>query len=358
MQQIFRMKDAAGNEYDVPNSDLAEFSGAVKDAQPVNRYRDADGNSYDVPASDIQEFHAAVPSHEQVRTMTFADGSKRDFTLPELDKFLRSKEWREGEAYKADRDERDRIVAERVAPDGERSGFLGELSRRLLSAEGIRENAEDSSLAKPYAYLNDLANSLVSGFLGAGSKITEAAGHAIGDNAVGRALVEEGRAGQQTLRRVLPTDMLDTSGGGVADKVLQTGKGVASVTGEFAPAMLSGVGPAYAAGVVSSGAVNRSAEVYEAATANGYSPVEANALAMGAGAVDAVQNMLLMGSFKGIWKGAEKTAADAVKRSLVKKLTVDTLKTGATMGAGAAAQDVVNQAAGIDEEGNVAEPTD
>lgn len=358
MQQIFRMKDAAGNEYDVPNSDLAEFSGAVKDAQPVNRYRDADGNSYDVPASDIQEFRAAVPSHEQVRTMTFADGSKRDFTLPELDKFLRSKEWREGEAYKADRDERDRIVAERVAPDGERSGFLGELSRRLLSAEGIRENAEDSSLAKPYAYLNDLANSLVSGFLGAGSKITEAAGHAIGDNAVGRALVEEGRAGQQTLRRVLPTDMLDTSGGGVVDKVLQTGKGVASVTGEFAPAMLSGVGPAYAAGVVSSGAVNRSAEVYEAATANGYSPVEANALAMGAGAVDAVQNMLLMGSFKGIWKGAEKTAADAVKRSLVKKLTVDTLKTGATMGTGAAAQDVVNQAAGIDEKGNVAEPTD
>lgn len=358
MQQIFRMKDAAGNEYDVPNSDLAEFSGAVKDAQPVNRYRDADGNSYDVPASDIQEFRAAVPSHEQVRTMTFADGSKRDFTLPELDKFLRSKEWREGEAYKADRDERDRIVAERVAPDGERSGFLGELSRRLLSAEGIRENAEDSSLAKPYAYLNDLANSLVSGFLGAGSKITEAAGHAIGDNAVGRALVEEGRAGQQTLRRALPTDMLDTSDGGVVDKVLQTGKGVASVTGEFAPAMLSGVGPAYAAGVVSSGAVNRSAEVYEAATANGYSPVEANALAMGAGAVDAVQNMLLMGSFKGIWKGAEKTAADAVKRSLVKKLTVDTLKTGATMGAGAAAQDVVNQAAGIDEKGNVAEPTD
>ena len=70
MQQIFRMKDAAGNEYDVPNSDLAEFSGAVKDAQPVNRYRDADGNSYDVPASDIQEFRAAVPSHEQVRTMT------------------------------------------------------------------------------------------------------------------------------------------------------------------------------------------------------------------------------------------------------------------------------------------------
>ena len=358
MQQIFRMKDAAGNEYDVPNSDLAEFSGAVKDAQPVNRYRDDDGNSYDVPASDIQEFRAAVPSHEQVRTMTFADGSKRDFTLPELDKFLRSKEWREGEAYKADRDERDRIVAERVAPDGERSGFLGELSRRLLSAEGIRENAEDSSLAKPYAYLNDLANSLVSGFLGAGSKITEAAGHAIGDNAVGRALVEEGRAGQQTLRRALPTDMLDTSGGGVVDKVLQTGKGVASVTGEFAPAMLSGVGPAYAAGVVSSGAVNRSAEVYEAATANGYSPVEANALAMGAGAVDAVQNMLLMGSFKGIWKGAEKTAADAVKRSLVKKLTVDTLKTGATMGTGAAAQDVVNQAAGIDEKGNVAEPTD
>lgn len=358
MQQIFRMKDAAGNEYDVPNSDLAEFSGAVKDAQPVNRYRDDDGNSYDVPASDIQEFRAAVPSHEQVRTMTFADGSKRDFTLPELDKFLRSKEWREGEAYKADRDERDRIVAERVAPDGERSGFLGELSRRLLSAEGIRENAEDSSLAKPYAYLNDLANSLVSGILGAGSKITEAAGHAIGDNAVGRALVEEGRAGQQTLRRALPTDMLDTSGGGVVDKVLQTGKDVAYVMGEFAPAMLSGVGPAYAAGVVSSGAVNRSAEVYEAATANGYSPVEANALAMGAGAVDAVQNMLLMGSFKGIWKGAEKTAADAVKRSLVKKLTVDTLKTGATMGTGAAAQDVVNQAAGIDEKWNVAEPTD
>ena len=137
MQQIFRMKDAAGNEYDVPNSDLAEFSGAVKDAQPVNRYRDADGNSYDVPASDIQEFRAAVPSHEQVRTMTFADGSKRDFTLPELDKFLRSKEWREGEAYKADRDERDRIVADRVS-DGKTSdtSFLEEYSKGLADSGG------------------------------------------------------------------------------------------------------------------------------------------------------------------------------------------------------------------------------
>ena len=328
MQQVFHLKGADGEDYDVPNSELENFRKAMPDAVGVGSYRGKDGSEYDVPDSERENFQSAVPDAQPTRRLSFADGSTRDFTMPELSKFLRSKEWREDARYAADREDARQRNEAAHKEAGAQGGFWSELGRRMFTAEGIRENAQDSALAKPYAYVNDLANSLVSGLLGAGSKITEGAGHAIGDNAVGRALVDEGRAGRQTLQRTLPTDALDTSGGGVVNKVLQTGKNVAAVTGEFAPAAIPGVGQAYAASVVGAGSVNRAAEVYDAATANGMSPMEANSLAMGAGAVDAVQNMLLMGAFKGIWKGAEKTAADAVKRSLVKKLTVDTLRTG------------------------------
>lgn len=74
MQQVFRMRDAEGNDYDVPKADMAEFSGAVKNAVPVNRYRDKDGNDYDVPDADKAEFDAAVPNSQPVHTLQMDDG--------------------------------------------------------------------------------------------------------------------------------------------------------------------------------------------------------------------------------------------------------------------------------------------
>lgn len=271
-------------------------------------------------------------------------------SLPELPRIPTAEEKRaQFEKWKRRRDAAQAAVPEERRP-GARS-FLGDVARGMFTTEGTREAAEDSWTAKPYAYMNDLANSIVSGFLGGGAKIEEAAGRIVGDNAVGRALVSDAQAGQAKLERALPTNALDTSGGGVANKVLNVGKGVAHVTGEFAPAAIPGVGQAYAATTVSAGSVNRYGQVKEAAKANGYSDAQAEAWATGAGALDALQNILLMKGFRGIWGGGQKAAADAAKRSLVKKLMVDTVKTGGIMGGGGMAQDVVNQNVGIDQQG-------
>ena len=111
MQQMYRMKDAEGNDYDVPANEMGEFSANVPNANRVTRHRGKDGTEYDVPDSEAEEFRGAVPDAQPTRRLSFADGSTRDFTMPELSKFLRSKEWREDERYAADREERDAQVA-------------------------------------------------------------------------------------------------------------------------------------------------------------------------------------------------------------------------------------------------------
>ena len=363
MQQIFHMRGENGKDYDVPENEMEEFKQYVPNAMRVNSHFGKNGKTYDVPENETEEFKQYVPDAQPMRRYSFSDGSTRDFTVPELAKFLRSDEYRKGERYAKDREadekamadwQRRRDAAQAAVPSElQPRGFGSALTRNMLSAEGIRETAEDSPSAWLYGFFNDVANSFVGGIGSGSGKITEATGHLIGNNAVGNALVEEGRAGQQAIRQALPTDMAPKTGNAVVDKVADVGRGVASVTGEFLPAAIPGVGQAYAASTLSAGAVNRMNQVYDAAKGNGFSDAAASSLAFGAGAVDALQNILLMKGFKGIWNGAEKQAADAVKQSLVKKLTVDTLKTGATMGAGGMAQDVVDQNVGIDREGNV-----
>ena len=363
MQQIFHMRGENGKDYDVPENEMEEFKQYVPNAMRVNSHFGKNGKTYDVPENETEEFKQYVPDAQPMRRYSFSDGSTRDFTVPELAKFLRSDEYRKGERYAKDREADEKAMAdwqrrrdaaqEAVPSELQPRGFGSALTRNMLSAEGIRETAEDSPSAWLYAFFNDVANSFVGGIGSGSSKITEATGHLIGNNAVGNALVEEGRAGQQAIRQALPTDMAPKTGNAVVDKVADVGRGVASVTGEFLPAAIPGIGQAYAASTLSAGAVNRMNQVYDAAKENGFSDAAASSLAFGAGAVDALQNILLMKGFKGIWNGAEKQAADAVKQSLVKKLTVDTLKTGATMGAGGMAQDVVDQNVGIDREGNV-----
>ena len=348
MRQTTSMMGADGTVYDIPDDEMEAFKADFGDsARPVQNFR-ADGTDYTIPDDEADAFKADFPNAEKTRRISFADGSSKDMTVGEMAEFLRSDEYRNGERYAADR-EAARAEAEnkaRVAnagnePDSPFMAGLKETGRRMFTAEGIRESAEESALAKPYAYANDLANSLVKGLLGGSAKITEGVGTLTGIDAVRNA----GRADQQMLERNLPTDMLDTSGGGVVNKVLETGKGVAAVTGEFAPAAIPGVGQAYAASLVGSGAVNRADVVYDEAVANGASVADATSLAMGAGAVDALGNMLLMGKFKGIWGGAQKSAADAAKHGVVRRLLGETARTGAIMGGQAGAGNAIDQMA-------------
>ena len=354
MRQLTSMYSSEGQLYDLPGDKVEAFR-QKRGGEDAVGYRLPDGREYSIPKSKVERFAEVHPDAQPTRRMAFANGTTRDFTLPELSKFLRSKEWREGEEYKQDRAESDQKSAAWAGLKGGAWEMYGQLGG---DASSIRDTAEATKnpLYKGYAYAQDLANSFVGGLLGGFAKINEGVGHLAGNNAVGRYFVNAGRSDQEMLRRTLPTDALDTSGPGAANKVLGIGKNVAGVAGEFLPAAIPYVGQAYAASVASAGSVNRSAQIFEAANENGMSPLEANALALAGGAVDAIMNMMLMGKFKGIWKGEAKAAADATKVQLVRRLLTDTAKTGATMGAGGMLGDVANQVAGIDENGKVVAP--
>ena len=405
-RHTFRGKD--GQTYDVPEADRERFQSLVPDAEEIHRFQMDDGGTMEVRDSDLVMERWRLPSGMEVGIPgSGREKLKKGFPDAQLvsssryedstdvgdDQHMSRQEWNElltNSFYK--KDEQGEAQGEKILPPaasrvrapgsqeykypqdpsvealekqkrdvamwreaGGEDVFSG-VFRGMFTNEGLREIAEEYPSARPLAYVNDLANSLVGGLLEGNTKISEATGRMIGDNAVGRAIVNDAKAGQEAIHRNLPTDTLDTSGGGVVNTVLQTGKGVAHMTGEFAPAVIPGVGAVYAPAVVSAGSVNRYAEVHDAAVQNGMSEAQATGLATGAASVDALQNLLLMRGFKGIWSGATKTAADETKKGFVRRalgFALDTAKTGAIMSGGGMAQDVVNQNVGIDEKGNV-----
>lgn len=366
------MQFSVGDEVvSVPQNEMDEFNSIAKQnnvtPEPIFSYRvsgkDMEPQEVEVPKSQYDEFAKVAADNgakiEPLRHIVLDDGTEKTMSMRELRDFMRSDEYLntpEGQVAAARR----RASSARLAYEEKRApGFWGELARGLFTAEGIRENAENSALAKPYAYANDLCNAIVGGLLKGSAKISEGFGIAwegLGNALDNRGMAEAGRRAQSAAKedqaavdQALPTDMLDTSGGGAVNKVLQVGKNVAAVTGEFAPAAIPGVGQAYAASLVGGGATVRFAQVYDDAIEHGVDPQRAVGLAsLGAG-VDALGNMLLMGKFKGVWSGEEKALADAAKRSLVRRLVGDTAKTGAIMSGQGMAGDVIDQAA----EGNV-----
>lgn len=407
-QQRHTYKGTDGQTYEVPEADRERFQSLVPDAEEIHRFQMDDGGTMEVRDSDLVMERWRLPSGMEVGIPgSGREKLKKGFPDAQLvsssryedstdvgdDQHMSRQEWNEhltnsfykkdvqGEAqgekilppatrrvrapgsqeYKYPQDpsvealeKQKRDVAMWREAGGE-DVFSG-VFRGMFTNEGLREIAEEYPSARPLAYINDLANSLVGGLLEGNTKISEATGRLIGDNAVGRSIVSGAKADQEWIHRNLPTDTLDTSGGGVVNTVLQTGKGVAHMTGEFAPAAIPGVGAVYAPAVVSAGSVNRYAEVHDAAVQNGMSEAQATGLATGAASVDALQNLLLMRGFKGIWSGATKTAADETKKGFVRRalgFALDTAKTGAIMSGGGMAQDVVNQNVGIDEKGNV-----
>jgi hypothetical protein len=138
MQNLTSYIASDGTKYHIPADKEAEFKADFgEDAQPAVRYRTKDGQGYTIPTSEIENFRVDFPDAEPTRRMSFADGSARDFTMPELSKFLRSPEWREGEQFKADRDERDKIVASRPVPNPKsESTFLADYADGLADAGG------------------------------------------------------------------------------------------------------------------------------------------------------------------------------------------------------------------------------
>ena len=132
---------ANGQRYDLPDSEVANFRKTAEASNiPVEdgqSFRTKDGDTYTIPSSQIESFRAAAPDAESVRPFRFADNSTKYMTMPEMSKFLRSKEWREGDEYKADREERDRAVASRISGGKtDDTSFLEEYSKGLADAGG------------------------------------------------------------------------------------------------------------------------------------------------------------------------------------------------------------------------------
>ena len=348
------MQYSVGDEVaHVPSNEADEFNSVAKSQnitpEPIFTYRvsnkSGDVQQLDVPKAEYEEFAKTAADNgykiEPLRLMTMEDGTERFFSARELRAFTRSDEYLNSPDGVEAKRRQEAANAEMERMEAERPGFLSELGRNMFTAGGIREVAEDSAWAKPYAYANDLANALVGGLLKGSAKIEQGIGHLVGSDW----LVNDAKGGQALVERNLPTDMLDTKKPGAVNKVLDVGKGVAEVSGEFAPSMIPGVGQAYAASLVGAGSTIRYMQVYDDAIAHGCEPERAIALASLGATVDAGQNMLLMGKFKGIWKGEQAQLAQAAKEGLVRRLTKDTLKTGAIMSGGGMSQDVIDQAA-------------
>lgn len=348
------MQYSVGDEVaHVPSNEADEFNSVAKSQnitpEPIFTYRvsnkSGDVQQLDIPKAEYDEFAKTAADNgykiEPLRLMTMEDGTERFFSARELRAFTRSDEYLNSPDGAEDKKRQEAMKAEIAKMEAETPGFWTHLGRGLFTANGVREIAEESAWAKPYAYANDLANALVGGLLKGSAKIEQGVGHLVGSDW----LVNDAKGGQAWVERNMPTDMLNTKKPGAVNKVLDVGKGVAEVSGEFAPSMIPGVGQAYAASLVGAGSTIRYMQVYDDAIQHGCEPERAIALASLGATVDAGQNMLLMGKFKGIWKGEQAQLAQAAKEGLVRRLTKDTLKTGAIMSGGGMSQDVIDQAA-------------
>lgn len=205
------------------------------------------------------------------------------------------------------------------------TAFMNELGSRLLSGGGIQENAEDSWAAKPYAYANDLVNSAARGLTKIGPKIEEAVGNLL-PGELGRTVTEYGRNASRYWDSQMPNQAIRTAGpdgkpSGAVDRVLQIPKNVAEVSAEFAPAAFI---PGYAAAIVGTGAINAYGETRDRAKEYGLSDEDARAAGWKAGGFDLLTNMLLMGQFKGMFKGADQG---------LRRYLFDTAKSAGIMGA-------------------------
>ena len=384
-------KDGTADEVDVPKSQYGEFEKIAKERgdriEPMRLLTLDDGTERLMGMNDLHKFFSSdelmtpdekaqvaqtadidaedlkrlggenlqeVAANEAIRGMKDIGPNDVPTAQPPMDggevmrqsneRFMR--DMREGKVY-------DKSPTE---------AFFGELGRRMFTAEGIRENAAENGSARVYAFFNDLANSLLGGLFKGSARIEEGfgrvwneAGDALGNKGMkdaAQAMIADAQAGQAAVDRNLPTDMLDTKGPGAVNKVLQAGKNVAGMTGEFAPAAIPGVGQAYAASLVGAGTVNRYAQVYDEAIQHGLDPRKAEGLAFGAASVDALANMLLMGKFRGIWSGEKKAMADMAKKRFVQralgvglKMALETAKVGGTMAANGAWQEIVDEGA-------------
>lgn len=275
MKQIVSMTNDNGEEYDIPTEHVESFRKTFPNASSTTSYRTKNGDEYAIPEAQDEAFRKTFPDATPLRRVSFADGSTRDFTMPELSKFLRSKEWREGEQYKADRDERNAKVAAKMGGDGEMHSPTWAAIKGGLkgAAQGFWQGG------------NAAANKIAKAIPEIGISLESALGNAINlggnaPNAVGNWFLADAKSGKAWLDAHLPDSAKDWTG--YEDWSTKTADKFAEVSAmgyKFAPAMATGGSTALVNTMFASDGLNAASQTFDNAINSGYTPAEANAAA-------------------------------------------------------------------------------
>lgn len=279
MQQTMRysvggeMVDVARNRRDEFMND-AGANGDTPDEVTTYRVKGRDGMADEdvhVAASKFDQFKADADANGDtfvpVRNIRFANGESRSFTTPELAKFLRSKEFREGDKYAEDRAE------------GEEQGSVAE-----AAIGGAVSGAVEGAVAGAKATGSKVLTTLPK----VGTGIARATGNVlrvVGANDYGENLVAAADEADQSMERALPTSTAEHVG--YEDWGTKTGDffgNVAEMSVKFLPAQMAGIAPKVLMETMfASDGINAYADAYDTAKENGAGDLKANTLGMVAG---------------------------------------------------------------------------
>jgi hypothetical protein len=117
MEKIIEFNDGK-DTYEVPESEAEAFASAVPNARRMTDFVGKDGSRYAVPDDEVEAFRAAVTDVEPVSHFQLSGGQKYNVAQSRMSKFLRSREFREGDAA-AREAMRERIDAETPMPDAQ-----------------------------------------------------------------------------------------------------------------------------------------------------------------------------------------------------------------------------------------------
>lgn len=287
MQSLRSYVSADGTRYHIPQNETEAFEADFgSEAQTAKRYRTKDGQSYTIPASEDEGFRADFPDAVETRQMQMADGTKREFSMPELSRFLRSKEYRESDDYKK--------------PE-----------QGSVAWAGLKGGAE-GAVTGAYHGAKSAAGKILAALPEAAASIEEAAGNLISGvgnapNAVGEWLRNNARAQKRWLGENIKGDVYDENGNvvmsgleknlGYTDNLVKLGElsgDAAAMAVKFAPAAVAG--PLYTDIILASDGINAYRESYDAATQAGFGAGAANLAGAAAGLINYYGGKLLMGS--------------------------------------------------------------
>lgn len=117
MEKIIEFNDGK-DTYEVPESEAEAFASAVPNARRMTDFVGKDGSRYAVPDDEVEAFRAAVTDVEPVSHYQLSGGQKYNVAQSRMSKFLRSREFREGDAA-AREAMLSRIDAETPMPDAQ-----------------------------------------------------------------------------------------------------------------------------------------------------------------------------------------------------------------------------------------------